>query len=165
MLCARSITQMMRMLRNPDHVTIAVADAAAAVEFFALLGFRKQHVAMIDGGAPAGYMGMPEMKAQHITLELEGSEPHFEIQLLAFDPTPAEDVGEQPTNRRRRGYNHLAFRVDDIAAATAHLEANGVTMLSEEMDYINRRLRFFEGPEAITLELVEWVGNAGEDQG
>jgi catechol 2,3-dioxygenase-like lactoylglutathione lyase family enzyme len=151
---------MMKMLRNPDHVTIAVADAGAAIEFFALLGFRKQHVAMIDGGAPARYMGMPDMKAQHITLELEGSEPHFEIQLLVFDPTPAEDVGEHPTNRRRRGYNHLAFRVDDIAAATAHLEANGVTMLSEEMDYINRRLRFFEGPEAITLELVEWVGNA-----
>ena len=36
-----------------------------------------------------------------------------------------------------------------------YLEANGVTMLSEEMDDINRRLRFFEGPEGITLELVE----------
>jgi catechol 2,3-dioxygenase-like lactoylglutathione lyase family enzyme len=39
------------MFRNPDHVTIAVADAANAVKFFELLGFRKQHVAMIDGGA------------------------------------------------------------------------------------------------------------------
>jgi hypothetical protein len=26
------------------------------------------------------------------------------------------------------------------------------------MDYINRKLRLFEGPEGITLELVEWVG-------
>ena len=34
---------------------------------------------------------------------------------------------------------------------------NGVTMLSDEMDYISRRLRFFEGPEGITLELVQWV--------
>ena len=25
------------------------------------------------------------------------------------------------------------------------------------MDYISRKLRFFEGPEGITLELVEWV--------
>jgi catechol 2,3-dioxygenase-like lactoylglutathione lyase family enzyme len=150
------------VIRNPDHVTIAVADAATAIEFFELLGFRKRNVAMIDGGAPARYMGMPDMKAQHITLELEGSEPHFEIQLLEFDPTPAEDPGEHPTSHRRRGYNHLAFRVDDIAAVTAHLEANGVTMLSEEMDYISRRLRFFEGPEEITLELVEWI-DAGED--
>jgi catechol 2,3-dioxygenase-like lactoylglutathione lyase family enzyme len=145
------------MLQNPDHVTIAVADAATAIGFFELLGFRKQHVATIDGGLPAQYMGMPDMKAQHITLALEGSEPHFEIQLLEFDPRPADDPGEHPTNLRRRGYNHLAFRVDDIEAVTTHLVANGVNMLSDEMDYISRRLRFFEGPEGITLELVQWV--------
>jgi catechol 2,3-dioxygenase-like lactoylglutathione lyase family enzyme len=145
------------MLRNPDHVTIAVADARTAIEFFELLGFHKQHVAMIDGGDPARYMGMPDMKAQHITLELEGAQPHFEIQLLEFDPTPPADLDELPTNLRRRGYNHLAFRVDDITAVSDHLVANGVKMLSDEMDYISRRLRFFEGPEGITLELVEWI--------
>ena len=151
----------MLVIRNPDHVTIAVANAATAIEFFELLGFRKQHVAMIEGGPPAQYMGMPDMKAQHITLVLEGAEPRFEVQLLEFDPSPPDDPGEHPTNLRRRGYNHLAFRVDDIAAATAHLEDNGVTMLSEEMDYISRRLRFFEGPEGITLELVQRVGSEG----
>jgi catechol 2,3-dioxygenase-like lactoylglutathione lyase family enzyme len=145
------------MIRNPDHVTIAVADAAAAIDFFALLGFRKDHVATIDGGEPAAYMGMPDMKAQHITLALEGSEPRFEIQLLEFDPKPPDDPGEHPTNRRRRGYNHLALRVDDIGAVSSHLIANGVKMLSDEMDYISRKLRFFEGPEGITLELVQWV--------
>jgi catechol 2,3-dioxygenase-like lactoylglutathione lyase family enzyme len=145
------------VLRNPDHVTVAVADAAPAIDFFELLGFRKDHVATIDGGEPAAYMGMPDMKAQHITLVLEGAEPHFEIQLLVFDPTPGADPGDHPTNLRRRGYNHLAFRVDDIEAASAHLIANGVTMLSDEMDYISRRLRLFEGPEGITLELVQWV--------
>jgi len=147
------------MLRNPDHVTVAVADAPAAVAFFELLGFREQHVATIDGGTPAQYMGMPDMKAQHITLVLAGADPHFEIQLLEFDPTPGTDAdpGAHPTNLRQRGYNHLAFRVDDIDASTAHLVANGVTLLSEEMDYISRKLRLFEGPEGITLELVEWV--------
>jgi catechol 2,3-dioxygenase-like lactoylglutathione lyase family enzyme len=145
------------MVRNADHVTIAVADAAAAIEFFALLGFREDHVATIDGGVPAAYMGMPDMKAQHITLALEGSEPRFEIQLLAFEPKPGEDPGEHPTNRRRRGYNHLAFRVDDVGAVSAHLMGNGVKMLSDEMDYISRRLRFLRGPEGITIELVEWV--------
>ena len=145
------------MLRNPDHVTVAVGDGPGAIEFFALLGFREDHVATIDGGEPAVYMGMPTMKAQHVTLVLDGVEPHFEIQLLVFDPTPGEDRSEHPSNKRRRGYNHLAFRVDDIEAVTAHLEANGVTMLSDEMDYISRKLRFIEGPEGITLELVQWV--------
>jgi catechol 2,3-dioxygenase-like lactoylglutathione lyase family enzyme len=145
------------VIRNPDHVTIAVADAATAIQFFELLGFHKEHVATIDGGVPAKYMGMPDMKAQHITLALEGAEPRFEMQLLEFDPTPPSDVGEHPTNLRRRGYNHLAFRVDDIGAVTDHLVSNGVHMLSEEMDYISRKLRFFEGPEGVTLELVQWV--------
>ena len=109
-------------------------------------------------------MGMPDMKAQHITLALEGAEPRFEIQLLDFDPRPPDDPGEHPTNLRRRGYNHLAFRVDDIGAATSHLVAKGVKMLSDELDYISRRLRFFEGPEGITLELVQWV-DSDSDQG
>ncbi len=30
-------------------------------------------------------------------------------------------------------------------------------LLSDEMDYIGRRLRLFEGPEGIALELVQWV--------
>jgi catechol 2,3-dioxygenase-like lactoylglutathione lyase family enzyme len=145
------------VFRNPDHMTIAVTDADAAIEFFELLGFRKGHVATIDGGPPARYMGMPDMKAEHITLELEHSDPRFEIQLLHFDPTATEPDAPRPTNLRRRGFNHLALRVDDIHAATAHLEAHGVAMLNDEMDYISRRLRFFEGPEGITLELVEWV--------
>ena len=147
------------MFLNPDHVTIAVADAGPAIDFFALLGFRKEHVLTIDGGPPARYMGMPGMKAQHITLALEGADPRFEIQLLEFEPTPGNDPGLHPTNLRERGFNHLAFRVDDIDAATAHLVANGVTMLSEEMDYISRKLRLFEGPEGITLELVQWVNS------
>jgi catechol 2,3-dioxygenase-like lactoylglutathione lyase family enzyme len=152
-----SMSSASRMVRNPDHVTIAVSDAKAAVAFFELLGFVTAYVATIDGGEPARYMGMPDMRAEHITLALPDSEPRFEIQLLVFDPTPPADPGEHPSNRRRRGYNHLAFRVDDIASVTECLAANGVKFLSEEMDYISRRLRFFEGPEGITLELVEWV--------
>jgi catechol 2,3-dioxygenase-like lactoylglutathione lyase family enzyme len=147
------------LVRNPDHITLAVTDADAAGRFLELLGFRKTHVEVIDGGVPAAYMGMPNMKAQHITFELEGADPVFEIQLLVFDSPPPPAGDDTPTHCNRRGFNHLAFRVDDIAATTAHLEANGVKMLNEEMDYISRRLRFFEGPEGITLELVEVGGH------
>jgi len=148
------------MVLNPDHVTIAVEDAARAIQFFALLGFREEHVATIDHGLPARYMGMPDMKARHVTLALEGCEPRFEIQLLEFDPRPPADPGLLPTHRRRRGYNHLAFRVDDIESVTERLVAGGVTVLSDEMDYLDRRLRLFEGPEGITLELVEGAARA-----
>ena len=150
------------MFTSPDHITLAVVDAEAAIDFFALLGFSKGHVTVIDGGEPAEYMGMSDMWARHITLTLDGADPPFEIQLLQFDPPPGaldpqpgDDDVALPTNHRKRGFNHLAFAVDDIEATTAHLETNGVPMLSNEMDYIGRKLRLFEGPEGITLEMVE----------
>lgn len=145
------------MVRNPDHITIAVRDVAAAVAFFGLLGFREDHVTTIDGGVPAQYMGMPEMKAEHVTLGLEGSSPRFEIQLLCFDDDTLGDPPQAPSNLGRIGFNHLALRVDDLDATSAHLVANGVPKLNEAMSFIGRRLEFFEGPEGVTIELVEWL--------
>ena len=56
------------------------------------------------------------------------------------------------------GLNHLALRVDDLASTRAHLLAHGVRALNDEMDYISRRLQFFEGPDGVTIELVEGAG-------
>ena len=107
------------MARNPDHVTIAVADARGRDRVLRAARFpQATRRARSMAALPARYMGMPDMKAEHITLALEGAEPRFEIQLLEFDPTSPDDPGQHPTNLRRRGYNHLAFRVDDIEAAT-----------------------------------------------
>ena len=102
------------VLRNPDHITVAVADAEPAIAFFALLGFEQGHVATIDGGPPARYMGMPDMKAQHITLVLAGSEPRFEIQLLVFEPTPHEDAA-----RTRRTSGAAATTISHSASTTS----------------------------------------------
>jgi catechol 2,3-dioxygenase-like lactoylglutathione lyase family enzyme len=140
------------MILNPDHVTIAVADAGRAIEFFALLGFRKRSRRDDRRWRSRRYMGMPGMKAQHITLALEGANP-FRDPAARVRRRPGDRSGCAPDKSAKRGFNHLAFRVDDIEAATAHLVANGVTMLSDEMDYISRKLRLFEGPEGITLEL------------
>jgi len=144
--------------RNPDHVTISVRDVDAAVELLGHFGFRRDHDAKIDGGAPAEYMGMPTMKADHITLVLTGAEPRFEIQLLHFtDDAGVDPGGASPTSLTRRGMNHLALRVDDLAAASAHLQSVGVRPVNDELDFISRKLQFFEGPEGVTIELAEWV--------
>ncbi len=146
--------------RNPDHVTIAVREVDAAVELLGHFGFQRDHDATIDGGAPAEYMGMPTMRADHITLVLAGAEPRFEIQLLHFtDDGGVDPAGASPSNLTRRGMNHLALRVDDLAAASAHLQSVGVRPLNDELDFISRKLQFFEGPEGVTIELAEWVGH------
>ena len=148
------------MFRNPDHVTIAVRDVDEAVRLLGHFGFRRDHDASIDGGAPAEYMGMPTMRADHVTLVLVGAEPRFEIQLLhVTDEDGIDPAGAVPSNLTRRGMNHLALRVDDLAAASAHLASVGVRPMNDELDFVSRKLQFFEGPEGVTIELAEWVGS------
>jgi len=144
----------MPVARNADHVTLAVREKDAAIVLLGHLGFQVDHVTTIDGGVPAEYMGMPDMRAEHITLALAGP-PRFEIQLLHFEPD-AQGTHE-PSNLSRLGFNHLALRVDDLDEMAAHLQANGVKALNTAMSFIGRRLQFFEGPEGTTIELVEWL--------
>lgn len=143
--------------RNVDHITLAVRDPDAAIELLGAFGFVEGHVALIDGGEPAAYMGMPTMEADHITLVLEGSDPRVEVQLLHFRDLGPDEEEAGPTSHRRLGFNHLALRVDDLSTAAAELADHGVVPISEQMHYISRRLQMFAGPEGITLELVEWV--------
>lgn len=146
----------MPVARHADHVTLAVRDRDAAIELLGHFGFRVDHVAHIDGGVPAMFMGMPTMHAEHITLALDGP-PRFEIQLLHFEPTPESGASDDPTNLHRLGFNHLALRVDDLDEMAAHLEANGVRPRNDAMSFIGRRLQFFAGPEGTTIELVQWL--------
>jgi hypothetical protein len=39
--CGPTVERMRVVIRNPDHATVAVADGAAAIRFFGLLGFRE----------------------------------------------------------------------------------------------------------------------------
>ena len=64
------------------NITTAVADAGPTIDFFAFLGFKGSRI--IDGGLPARYMGMPDMKAQHITLALEGTIPISKFSFLSL---------------------------------------------------------------------------------
>jgi catechol 2,3-dioxygenase-like lactoylglutathione lyase family enzyme len=143
-------------IENADHVTFAVTDTGAAIAFFEVLGFETAHVATIDGGKPATYMGDPAMHAEHVTLELTGSDPSFQVQLLRFRPPPGGPATAE-TRRAHEGFNHLALRVDDLAATSARLVAAGLRPLNEPMHFIGRNLQFFAGPEGITVELVERV--------
>ena len=77
------------MVRNFDHVTIAVRDVDAAKRFFALLGFEEQISVVIAGKMFADYMGIPGIEAEHVTMVLKDSQPRLEVeQLIALDRLP-----------------------------------------------------------------------------
>ena len=143
------------MLRHFDHLTIVVQDLGRAKEFFAVLGFNEAMSVVIAGEPFASYMGVPDIKADHVTLVLENVSPRTEIQLLRYrypDPLPDAHIRDL----HKIGMNHICFAVDDVEEEVAKLKARGFKTRNEIMDFHSRKLVFIDGPEGVVVELAEW---------
>jgi catechol 2,3-dioxygenase-like lactoylglutathione lyase family enzyme len=143
------------MLKHFDHLTIVVRDVERAKAFFGVLGFKEAKSVVISGEPFASYMGVPDIKADHVTLVLEGASPRTEIQLLRYQhPPPLPDADIRDLHRI--GMNHICFAVDDVESEVRKLKANGFSTRNEIMDFHSRKLVFIDGPEGVTVELAEW---------
>ena len=141
-----------------DHVTIVVRDLESAKRFFGLLGFEEDIDVEISGEQFAKYMGVEGIDAEHVTLVLKGVRPRTEVQLLKYiAPEVHDDAGV--TNLHRPGYNHVCFAVEDIEATLERLIGAGVKPRNELMEFNDRKLVFLWGPEGVTVELAEWLGD------
>lgn len=144
------------MVKNFDHLTIVVRDVDSAKRFFGVLGFVEAMSVVISGDPFDSYMGVPGMKAEHVTLALEGVSPRTEIQLLKYlHPEPALDPAIRDLHKI--GFNHVCFAVADIDAEVAKIRAAGFTTRNEIMTFHARKLVFIDGPEGVTVELAQWV--------
>ncbi|HEY2345065.1 MAG TPA: VOC family protein [Xanthomonadaceae bacterium] len=76
--------------------------------------------------------------------------PEAEIELTynwpPADGLPVEDYGSA------RNFGHLAFRVDDIHALCAHLQAMGVTINRPPRD---GHMAFVRSPDLVSIELLQ----------
>ncbi len=143
------------MIKHFDHVTIVVKDVEKAKKFFNLLGFEEEISVVISGEKFEKYMGIDDIEAEHVTMVLANASPRMEVQLLKYhhpDPIPDPNI----SNLTKLGYNHVCFTVDNIEAEVEKLTANGVEILNDIMDFHDRKLVYFSGPEGVILELSEW---------
>jgi len=89
-----------------------------------------------------------ERQSYKLDLEIAGQ---YQIELFSF-PDPAA----RPSRPEAAGLRHLAFAVDDIQRAVAHLQVNGVTTEPIRIDeYTQKRFTFFADPDGLPLELYE----------
>src|SRR6516162_10473643 len=143
------------MVKHFDHCTIVVRDVDRAKIFFGLLGFKEAMSVVIAGEPFASYMGVPDIKADHITLVLENVSPRTEIQLLRYQhPDSLPDAHIRDLSKI--GMNHICFAVDDVEEEVAKLKACGFKTRNQIMDFHSRKLVFIDGPEGVTVELAEW---------
>ena len=60
-------------------------------------------------------------------------------------------------NLARTGFNHVCFRVGDLAGTVERLETAGIKTRNEVMHFHDRDLVFLEGPGGVVIELAEWL--------
>jgi len=139
-----------------DHVTICVTDVDEAVRFFGVLGFEVVKQVVATGPQMDAYMGITDMRADHVTLAIPGAEPYQEIQLLRF-ASPPVDIDAGSGFLARTGLNHFCFRVDDIAATLQAFVDAGFEARNELMHFNDRDLVFLRGPAEVVVELAQWT--------
>jgi catechol 2,3-dioxygenase-like lactoylglutathione lyase family enzyme len=139
-----------------DHMTIVVTDLHEAQRFFGLLGFEETIAVVASGERIAEYMGIPGWESDHVTLELKTADVRQEIQLLRFHQPPIK-VDDGSGTLDRTGFNHVCFRVNDMAAMLDHLAAHGIAPRNEIFDYHDKKLVFLDGP-GVVVELAELAG-------
>ncbi len=115
------------------HAMVRVRDLDASLEFFGeglgLVETRRKDYP--QGRFTLVYLGAPE-------------NPEAEIELTwNYDE---EDYGGA------RNFGHLAFAVDDIHAACAHLQAMGITINRPPRDGY---MAFIRSPDGISIELLQ----------
>ena len=151
------------MIRAIDHLNIVVRDMARSLRFYTdVLGFTKTKEAHLEGDWIGRIVGLDGVKAHAVFIVAPGGEPR--IELLQYFAPPGQSL---PENSRANtlGLRHVAFRVDDMAAAVAKLKAAGVTLFSEPVRVPagvvkfaagDKTLVYFLDPDGVILELAEY---------
>lgn len=125
-------------LTGMHHVAIIAADYSRSRDFYTrILGLRVIHEVYREA-----------RQSWKLDLQLpDGSQ----IELFSFPGAPP-----RPSRPEAQGLRHLSFRVPDLDAAIARLEAFGVAVEAVRVDeYTGRRFTFFADPDELPLELYE----------
>ena|ERR1700744_2309586 len=83
-----------------------------------------------------------------LDLEVNGL---YQVELFSFPGPPP-----RPSRPEAAGLRHLAFEVDDIDEAVAHIEAAGIVVEPIRVDeFTDKRYTFFADPDGLPIEFVE----------
>lgn len=128
----------MLSLRSVHHIAIICSSYEASKRFYT----------KIMGFTVVGEYYRAERDSYKLDLALNDT---YTLELFSFPNPPARMSGPEA-----RGLRHLAFAVDNIDAAVATLQANGITPEPVRTDeYTGKRYTFFQDPDNLPLELYE----------
>jgi catechol 2,3-dioxygenase-like lactoylglutathione lyase family enzyme len=133
-------------VRGIDHVSINVRDMEASAGFYAgVLGFLRRETVAMDGGFSITYFEIPG---------------GGRMELFDYAGTNRAVQREESD----AGLRHLAFNVDDVAAAEKMLRGKGVTIVlpTTDLPSLGARVLLFLDPNGVTLEFCQPIMSTGE---
>ncbi len=151
------------MISAIDHINIVVSDLERSVKFYTeLLGFKEINRVHLEGEWIEDIVGLKGVAADVVFIVAPEEEP--KIELLCYKSPTGDQV---PVNSLANtiGLRHIAFRVDDIQAASEKLKAAGVKLLSEPIavpatlmaqNPVRKTLCYFHDPDGVLLEIAEY---------
>ncbi len=149
-------------MRGHDHTGVTVPDMAQAVDFFTnVVGCKKAMsfgpFADDKGTFMTDVLGVdPKAVVQEITMVRCGYGSNIEL----FKYTSPDQKTVTPKNSDIGGY-HIAFYVDDVAAAKAYLEAKGVATRMGPIPVdagpaAGQTILYFQAPWGLQLEAISY---------
>lgn len=158
-------------MRGHDHTGITVPDMKQAVDFFTnVVGCKKAMsfgpFADDKGTFMQDLLGVdPKAVIEEITMVRCGTGSNIEL----FKYTAPDQKNLQPKNSDIGGF-HIAFYVDDVAAAKTYLDAKGVkTRLGplpvKEGPAAGQTILYFQAPWGLQLEAISYPQGMAYEKG
>jgi catechol 2,3-dioxygenase-like lactoylglutathione lyase family enzyme len=122
-----------------NHIHLVCKDLQQMIDFFT------EHLG-------ATFTSMKQFGgADGATLKLDGTTVNLRV------AQENEKLLENP-GAKTYGYHHLGIEVDDIDAKYEALSKKGYTFSVPPKDIEKMRIAFFDGPENVTIELLQVTG-------
>ncbi|CAN5758884.1 VOC family protein [soil metagenome] len=145
-------------LKAVHHTGLVVRDLDRSIYFYHdLLGlpFANEPTPWFEGPVLENGVGVPGATLRQVCLWVGEIST---LELIEYGNRPDESTRPVPNNHM--GAAHVCFRVDDIAAKKAELEAAGVQFYSEvnvvdEGPLEGWRWVYFSDPDGLALELIQ----------
>ncbi len=145
-------------IQRLTHLGICVSDLDRSLRFYRdVLGCKEVGRLELEGEPTATLNGWPDVKLRAIYLERDG----WRLELMEF-PVPGWIGPKAPRPMNQLGLTHLSFRIADLDAVCAQLQAAGGSLLPEtrlELPGSPTRVIMALDPDGARLELIQGPGD------